>query len=234
MQRILILNAKGGCGKTTIATNLATYYALQRRVTALVDYDPQASSMRWLGLRDGERPAIHGIAAYERRRDVTRAFQMRLPQAVERVIMDVPAGILGLQLAEYVSQADIILVPVLPSPIDIHAAAHFIQDLLLIGKVRATATRVAVVANRVRQNTLAFKDLERFLTSLKLPLVATLRDSQNHIRAAEQGLGIFELEGKQVVKDYQCWEQLTQWLDAVPDESLSKTAGVVMTMGSGR
>lgn len=190
--------------------------------------------MKWLELRDAQHPAIHGIAAYERRCVVTRAFQMRLPQAAERVIMDAPAGILGLQLAEYVRQADTILVPVLPSPIDIHAAAHFIQDLLLIGKVRAAGTRVAIVANRVRKNTLIFKDLERFLASLKLPLVATLSDSQNHIRAAEQGLGIFELEGKRVVRDKQRWEGLTRWLDADPGESFSRPAGIVVAMGNGR
>lgn len=213
MHRILVLNAKGGCGKTTLATNLASYYADQGRVTALLDYDPQGSSMRWLSLRDPERPAIHGIAAYQRRRDVTRAFQMRLPMEAERVIMDVPAGVAGLGLVEYVQRVDTILVPVLPSPIDIHAAAHFIQDLLLVGKVRSAGIRLAVVANRVRTNTLVFKSLERFLSTLKLPLVATLRDSQNYIRAAEQGLGVSELEKGRTAQDCQRWAPLAEWLD---------------------
>ncbi|HEC20551.1 MAG TPA: ParA family protein, partial [Gammaproteobacteria bacterium] len=118
MHRILVLNAKGGCGKTTLAINLASYYAHQGRVTTLLDYDPQGSAMRWLSLRDSERPAIHGIAAFQRRRDVTRAFQMRLPVEAERVIMDVPAGVTGLGLVEYVQRVDTILLPVLASPID--------------------------------------------------------------------------------------------------------------------
>lgn len=224
MQRILILNAKGGCGKTTIATSLAGYYASQGRVTALLDHDPQGSSMKWLSLRDDERPAIHGIAAYQRRRDVTRAFQLRLPLKTERAIMDVPAGISGLQLADYVQQADVILVPVLPSPIDIHAAAHFIQDLMLVGKLRKSGARLGVIANRVRENTLIFKDLERFLGTLHLPLVATLRDSQNHIRAAEQGVAIHELDTGRTQQDCARWAPLIDWLESRTGEPMQRIA----------
>ena len=233
MQRILVLNAKGGCGKTTIATNLAGYYASQGRVTALLDYDPQGSSMRWLSQREQERPGIHGIAAYQKRRDVTRAFQMRLPTEAECVIVDAPAGVAGLQLAEYLQRVDTVVIPVLPSPIDIHAAAHFIQDLLLVGKARATGVRLGVVANRVRENTLVFKDLERFLSSLKLPLVATLRDSQNHIRAAEQGVGVHELDSHRTTKDLERWVPLIEWLDAgfVPAEQ--PEGGAVSVVGQG-
>jgi chromosome partitioning protein len=230
MHRILVLNAKGGCGKTTIATNLAAYYANQGRVTSLLDYDPQGSSMKWLSLRDSEHPAIHGIAAFQRRKDQTLAYQMRLPTGVERLIIDAPAGVAGLALAEYVRRVDTILVPVLPSAIDIHAAAHFIQDLLLVGKVRAVGTRVAVVANRVRPNTLAFQDLERFLSALGLPFVASLRDSQSHVRAAERGVCIHELDKSRTVKDRACWAPLIQWLDEASLHTKPRQPGMVMPM----
>ena len=213
MQRILVLNAKGGCGKTTIATNLAGYFASRGDITTLVDHDPQGSSMKWLSLRERGRPAIHGIAAYQRRRDVTRAFQMQLPERTERVVTDAPSGVSGLQLAEYLQSADVVLLPVLPSPIDIHAAAHFNQDLLLVGKVRHRGVRLGIVANRVREQTLIFRDLERFLETLRLPLIATLRDSQAHIRAAERGLSIHELDDRRADRDTARWEPLVNWLD---------------------
>lgn len=233
MHRILVLNAKGGCGKTTIATNLAAYYASQGLVTALLDYDPQGSSMKWLSMRDEERPAIHGVSAFQRRKDQTLAYQMRLPAGAERIIIDAPAGVAGLALAEYVRRVDTILVPVLPSAIDIHAAAHFIQDLLLVGKVRAVGTRLAVVANRVRPNTLAFGDLERFLSALSLPFVASIRDSQSHVRAAERGLCIHELEPSRSKKDRECWEPLLAWLDEAAVHARPGTPGQVLPMVAG-
>lgn len=222
MQRILLLNAKGGCGKTTIATNLAGYFADRGLVTALMDYDPQGSSTVWLSMRDADRPGILGVAAYQRRQGVTRSFQLHLPNRVDRIVIDAPSGVSGIQLVDYIQLADTILVPVLPSPIDIHAAAHFIQDLLLIGKIRNRGIRVGIVANRVRENTLVFKNLEQFLSTLGIPLVAKLRDSQNHIRAAEQGMAIHELQGKRIDQDRERWDVLIQWLN---DESVSLSAG---------
>lgn len=216
MQRILVLNAKGGCGKTTVATNLAGYYADRGLVTVLMDYDPQASSMRWLAMRPAERPDIVGIAAYQRRQGVTRAFQLQLPKNAQRVIVDVPSGVTGIQLIDYVQMADTIILPVLPSPIDIHAAAHFIQDLLLIARIRSRGIRLGIVANRVREHTLVFRDLERFLGTLGFALVTRLRDSQNHMRAAEQGLGIHELHGRRADTDRERWGRLIDWLDGEP------------------
>lgn len=216
MQRILVLNAKGGCGKTTIATNLAGYFAHRGMVTALMDYDPQGSSMVWLKLRDADRPDILGIAAYQRRRGVTRSFQLHTPENVERIIIDSPAGIHGLQLLDYLQSVNTVLLPVLPSPIDIHAAAHFIQDLLLIGKIRSRGIRLGIVANRVRENTLVFRDLERFLATLGIPLVAKLRDSQNHMHAAKQGLAIHELIGSRADLDRERWDALFRWLNEEP------------------
>ena len=216
MQRILVLNAKGGCGKTTIATNLAGYFAAQGLVTALMDYDPQGSSMTWLSLRDAARPDIVGIAAYQRRQGVTRSFQLQLPGKADRIVIDAPAGISGLQLVDYVQLADTIILPVLPSPIDIHAAAHFIQDLLLIGKIRSRGIRLGIVANRVRENTLVFKNLERFLDVLGIPLTARIRDSHNHMRAAELGLAIHELKGSRIDPDRERWDNLTRWLNEEP------------------
>ena len=148
--------------------------------------------------------------------------------------MDAPAGVSGLILAEYVQRVDTILLPVLPSPIDIHAAAHFIQDLLLVGKARAVGTRIAIIANRVRENNLIYKDLEHFLSTLNLPLVATLRDSQTHIRAAERGLGLHELEPAQVAdKDLERWSPLINWLDETAEMLEPHRIGTVIPIATG-
>src|SRR6202453_3931216 len=121
MQRILVLNPKGGSGKTTIATNLASYFASQGDRPVLQDNHPQASSSRWLKKRKPDHPFIHGIAAFERNSRMTRAWQMRIPADAAHVVVDTPAAVSAQQMPEMTKSADAIIVPVLPSDLDIHA-----------------------------------------------------------------------------------------------------------------
>jgi len=220
MTRILVLNSKGGCGKTTIATNLASYYASLGVTTALVDHDPQASATRWLSLRPREKTEIYGVPAYERlRAGVTQSWQRRVLPGTQKLIIDAPAGVMGQSLQEFIRQVDVVIVPVLPSPIDIHAATRFIEDLLLIGKVRSFGVHVAVVANRVKKNTLVYQSLERFLDTLKLPFLASFRDTQNYVRASARGVGIFEMWDQRVQEDKLHWQNLIDWLDGIEPRS---------------
>ncbi len=223
MTRILVLNSKGGCGKTTIATNLASYYASQGATTALVDNDPQASSTKWLSLRPNEKQEIYGVPAYARPRSgVTLSWHRRVLPGTERIIIDAPAGIMGQSLQELVRQVDAVIVPVLPSPIDIHAATRFIEELLLVGKVRSFGVQVGVVANRIKKNTLVYQSLERFLATLKLPFLASLRDTQNYVRASARGVGIFEMWDTRVQQDKVHWQELLDWLEEIrPRHALS-------------
>ncbi len=227
MQRIIVLNTKGGCGKTTITTNLASYYANLGFSTSLMDYDPQGSSTRWLSLRSKERPFIHGIEAHKKLRgSVTRVWQNRIIPDMDRVIIDAPAGVDHSQLLEFVRQVDTVLIPVLPSPIDIHAATRFVEDLLLVAKVRQLGIRVGVMANRAKTNTVIYQSLERFLKTLRLPFITTLRDTQNYVRAAERGIGIHEMWDKRVEADKVHWQPLLAWLEDNNVEGLSRITPV--------
>lgn len=217
MLRIVVINSKGGCGKTTISTNLASYYASGGTCTALYDYDPQGSTMRWLRSRSSDEPGIYGVAAHQgTTRSTTVSWQMRLPPETERLIIDTPPGLKGVALIDQLRGADCILIPVLPSPIDIFATADFIRDLLLEAKVRQTRTRIGIIANRVKKNTLAFHALERFLRTLSIPVVARLRDSQNYVKASEEGLGIHELKNKPVYVDKMHWRGISDWIEKRP------------------
>ena len=213
VRRIVLLNPKGGSGKTTIATNLAAYYASQGVPTALTDTDPQGSSSRWLVKRPESSPEIHGVATYKAQAGITRSFALRLPAEVERVIVDTPAALPNHKLVEETRGADKILVPVLPSDIDIHAATRCIADLLIQAKIQRSDNRLAVVANRVKQNTLVFKSLMRFLRSLGIPVAAVLRDSQAYIRSADQGIGVHEMQESRVRRDLEQWESLVDWVE---------------------
>jgi chromosome partitioning protein len=214
MQRILILNPKGGSGKTTIATNLASYFASQGDRPLLSDNDPQASSTRWLKKRKPDQPFIHGVAAFERNSRMTRAWQMRIPPDAGHVVVDTPAAVPAQEMPDMTKDADAIIVPVLPSDIDIHACSKCIADLLLIAKVRRDEYRIGVVANRVKRNTVIYQSLMRFLETLRIPVIATLRDSQNYVRAAEQGVGLHEMRRYVVEQDLADWEPMLAWLKA--------------------
>jgi len=208
------MNTKGGCGKTTVATNLASYCASQGYATALFDYDRQASSIRWLRERKAGRAPIHGVAAFEPPREgMTRSWQMRVPENTRYIITDTPAGYALVDVEDRVAEADVILIPVLPSFIDIHTTADFIRDLLLVGKARTHNTRLAIVANRTRIHTKAVEKLERFLQNLDIPVIARIRDTQHYVSAAEQGVGIHELEERDARKDTESWAALLNWLD---------------------
>ena len=212
MRRIIVLNPKGGSGKTTVATNLAAHYAVAGESPALMDLDPQGSSTRWLGKRPDTFAAIHGIAAFERSAAVTRSWQLRVPSHCTALIVDTPAAVDAQSLPEITRGADAVLVPVMPSDIDIHAAAKCIADLLLVAKIRRSDNRIGIIANRVRSNTLISQALMRFLRSLDIPLVATFRDTQNYVRAAESGMGIREMPHWQVRQDLDEWSRLWDWL----------------------
>jgi chromosome partitioning protein len=225
MQRIVVLNPKGGSGKTTIATNLASYLASRGYRPVLMDFDPQGSSVRWVKKRQPSQAQVQSIAAFEKDSRTTRAFQLRIPDDTTHVIVDTPAAIEPRQLPEMTRDAHKILVPVLPSDIDIHTCSRCIGDLLLVAKIRREENRIGVIANRVRRNTLMYQSLIRFLHTLGIPIVAVFRDSQNYVRAAEAGVGVHEMKTYVARADVEQWAPLVSWLSGVADESLAPRGG---------
>lgn len=213
LNKIVILNPKGGCGKTTLATNLASLYAARGPMPAIMDCDQQGSTMGWLNKRPPSSPPIHGIAAYKRTMQATRSWQLRVPGETQTLIVDSPASIDHDDLRELTRDTSNILVPVLPSSIDIHAASRCIADLLLVAKIDRRDRKLAVVANRTRQNTRSFDKLMRFLDSLGIPIIAVLRDSQSFVQAAEAGIGICEMQRHKVKKDLEQLELIVEWLN---------------------
>lgn len=214
MARIAVLNGKGGCGKSTVATNLAAWYAVNHIPVALMDYDPQGSSSAWLKNRPPSHLPIHGVEAFKPAGStVTRSWQLRIPAETRQVIIDTPASLDNPGILKFVSQVDTILIPVQPSAPDIHAVTRFIERLLIVGKVRRLNIRVGVLANRVKLNLAVYRGLLRFLTVLEFPLIAQFRDSHAYLQAMSAGLSIFELEGEHADTDREQWQKLIEWLD---------------------
>ena len=213
LNRVVILNPKGGCGKSTLATNLAVGYALRGPQPTVMDFDPQGSTTAWLERRPPDLPRIHGIAAFKKTMQATRSWQLRVPDDTLNLIVDSPAGLSHDDLREMTRDASSILVPVLPSSMDIHAASRCIADLLLVAKINRNEGKLAVVANRTRKNTKSFGRLMRFLDSLGIPIIAVLRDTQNFVHAAERGIGVHEMQRSRVQSDLEQIDKILTWLD---------------------
>lgn len=208
----MVLNPKGGSGKSTIATNIAAQFATQGRSVVLLDDDPQGSSTRWLSKRPASVAPIHGISSVQPQTGITRSFSMRIPPETEFIVVDTSAALQDLQLIEATRGADRIIVPVMPSDIDIHAATRCIASLLLKAKIDRHGNRLAIVANRVKTNTLVFKSLMKFLGALDIPLAGLLRDAQCYVHAGAAGLGVHELSKVQR-KELKQWVPLLDWLE---------------------
>ena len=208
MRHIMVMNAKGGCGKSTLATNIASYFATEGATVALADYDPQRSGLDWLDRRPDNRPVIHGVAGFK---DGLR----KAPRNADILVIDAPARSHGKELVDLVKHAETIVVPVLPSTIDMQATTTFLKELQSVSKVERKQAKIGAVANRVRENTLIWDELDEYLTKARVPYIASLREAQNYVRAYTRGIGIFELPEYLAWPDWDEWEPLTAWLRSV-------------------
>jgi chromosome partitioning protein len=205
MRSILVVNPKGGCGKTTIATNLATYYSVWDTSTALVDLDPQQSSMDWLRVRPDSENHIQGFNGLR--------GKIYPNEGTERVIYDAPARTDSAKVAKLIKLVDVVIIPVLPSAIDMRVAAAFVADMVTRVRANNAHAIIGVVANRAQKNYHSYKALLNFLKAMDVPFVGVLRNSQNYIKAADTGVGIFEMPYNEVDKDMQEWKPIIQWIE---------------------
>lgn len=222
----LVINSKGGSGKTTITTNLASYFAARQVPTTILDYDPQGSSLNWLGLRDRSGARLYGANAAPQRGARIRGIEMHVPADTRQLLIDAPAGASGLLLQEMLSRANCIVIPVAPSAFDIYATANFVKDLLLVGRIRTRSIRLAVVANRVRSSAPVYRPLERFLGSLGLPFLTRISDSQVYVTAAETGIGIFEMEAPAASGEREEFMPIVDWVGGERSPEVSAARNV--------
>ena len=212
MRTLIVLNPKGGCGKSTISTNIASYFAIKGKRVTLADCDPQGSSRDWLSIRPDRYSAINGIVVDDDR--------LQIPRNTEVLIIDTPAAIGDKRLAKYLRKAQSLIMPIIASPIDIRAAEHFLDELFSFKGSINNKIKIATVANRVREDTLIAAKLEHYLDNIKLPngkrlpFMTMLRASQNYIHAAERGLSIFELPPSKTYYDREQWAPLLRWLNS--------------------
>jgi len=229
MNTTLVVNAKGGVGKTTITTNLASYFAARDIPTTIADFDPQGSSLNWLAQRSSDARKINGADLSTRHGTGLQSGRRQIPRETQQLIIDAPAGPSRLLLQDLLARTQSILIPVAPSSIDVHATANFIKELLLVGHVRFRNIRVAVVANRVRSGKPVYAPLERFVASLGIAFLGRVSDSDTYVEAAETGLGIFDLPADTCSAELREFQPIVRWVsgdDAIADAAISNVVPI--------
>lgn len=206
MLKVLVASSKGGAGKSTIATNLAAHYAVKGRNTVLVDADRQGSALRWSEKRAAHANAVLGVPGL--RRDWVRL----VPDDAERVIIDSAAGVRAAEVADYLEDVDAIVVPVLPSAIDLEATQPFLAELAELPRIKRGKVAVGIVANRLKPWTNASQLAVEEIKAFPFPLVAELRDTQGYVLANALGKSIFDYHSEQVRSHQDDWKGLLRWL----------------------
>ena len=203
MHSILVINPKGGCGKSTLAMNLAGFFACWGVRVALVDLDQQGSCLDWIAARPATRPLI------EARRSIKHASQ---DHDIEYQIVDVPSSCFDNDMRRIFSDADTVIIPLLPSINDFRATGKFLSEVEEIRRSLSNRTDIGFIANRVRNNTRSFELLKEFISATDIPCRGVLRETQNYIRVAESGLSLFEMPSHRVARDLLQWRRVIKWL----------------------
>ncbi|MGH8172213.1 MAG: AAA family ATPase [Rhodanobacteraceae bacterium] len=206
MLKVLVASSKGGAGKTTIATNLAAYFAVDGKNTVLVDADRQGSSQRWAEKRAGMSNPVLGLSG------LRRDWAKHIPEDAQRVVIDSAAGIRSGEIGEYLDAVDAVIVPVLPSSIDLEASEPFLSELADLPRIKRGKVPVALVANRLKPWTNASQQAMDEIKAFPFPIVAELRDTQGYVLASALGKSIFDYNSELVRSHQEDWGKLLRWL----------------------
>ncbi|POF28765.1 ParA family protein [Roseibium marinum] len=208
MRRILMVNSKGGCGKTTIATNLAVALAARGDDVALADADRQKSSLSWVRRRPENLARIEGLNWSKEEAIGDK------DKKLDAIVIDGPGGLRSELARNLIAEASDIIVPVLASAFDWDATLKFLDGISDIKRVRKGKAEIFVVANRINRRSTQVADLEKTFAAKGFPLLARISDRVLYARHAAAGTGVFDFSDARSHEIRGQWHPLLQAVDA--------------------
>ena len=207
MRKILVVNSKGGCGKTTVATNLAAALAARGEDVALADADRQKSSLAWTKRRPKDMAAIEGLNWTK-----AEAIGQKVGD-IDAIVIDGPGGLRSELARTLISEASDIVVPVLPSVFDWDATIRFLKGISEVKRVRKGKADIHLVANRVNRRSTQVAELERKLAEEGYPVLCRISDRVLYAKYAAVGAGIFDHQDARAHEVRGQWHPLLQAVD---------------------
>lgn len=195
---IAVINQKGGTGKTTLALNLAAGLA-RRAPTAIVDADPQRSISQWIAMGGNENalPRVTQVG------DSAAAVISHLKKNHRYVVVDCPPAVQGAAIEEIMASADRVLIPVLPSPLDLWASVEM-AALVTEARKKSRALQAWLVLNQVETRNALSRVMQQAVAEFDVPLLqASLQRRAAYRSAAVEGVSVYGLgsRGQQAVAD---------------------------------
>ena len=208
MKRVFLVNSKGGSGKSTLTVNLAVALAARGKRVVLADCDPQLSTATWCERRPSEAVPLEWLVLGRLRR--LSSFQA--PVGVDYLLVDTPAGIRPADLAPVLRPGDRLLVPMVPSVIDLDASERFVNGLAGLEAVEAGEVRVGLVLNRVRPETISTRTALERVAAFPFPLLAQIRDTQAYLLSASLGKSLYDSHSQAARERQEDFRKLLRWL----------------------
>ncbi len=187
---VALLNQKGGVGKTTLALHLAGAWARQGQRVTVIDADPQGSALDWSELRSREGlPRSFGVVGLAR--DTLHREAPELAKDLDHIVIDGPPRIAGLMRSALLA-ADLVLVPVQPSPFDGWASAEMLA-LIEEARIYRSELTARFVLNRCAARTIIARETADALTDHDPPvLAATIGQRVVFAKTAQTGRLVFD------------------------------------------